>query len=250
MAEAIPAFIAGFKAAFGASIAAGAYSASAFAVGSFVGSAVISAGINLALSTALGALGGRGGANPQDVQTNTRQDIPPRIKHYGRVKTGGSLLFKESKGGTLYQVIAFAHGEIDAIEEYWIDDNEVSINGSNLVTTSPYNSKVRLEAKLGTSSQTVFSDLDSNFTEITTNHRGKGVSLLYAKQLPVAQDQFLSIFPNGDKALYRLVIRATKVWNPVTEVTAWNDNAAAVIRDFMTSPDGFGLDEALSLIHI
>lgn len=238
MAASIPAFIAGFKAAFtGATVAA----STAAAVGKIVGSIVIST----AISATVSALSGRPSTSPQDVQANTRQAIPSRIKHYGRVKTGGAVVFKESKAGTLHLVIAFAHGESDAIEEYWIDDNLVEIDGSNLVTTAPYTGKVRLEAKLGTADQTVFSALNSAFTEITTAHRGRGVGLLYVQQLPVAQDKFLSTFPNADKTNYRVVLRATKVWNPITEVTAWDDNAAAVIRDFLISPDGFGIDEAM-----
>lgn len=182
---------------------------------------------------------------PEDVQQSYRQNAQPRNRHYGRVKASGPWLFGASLSGDFYKVIALAHGEIDAIEEFWIDDEQVTVDGSDLVTTSPFNSKVKIQYRLGVATETAYSDLVSAFTEYTSAHRGDGISTLYAKQFAVGQSDYYSLFPNGINTLYRVVMRGAKIWNPKTEHTEWDDNAASVIRDFMTHPDGMRLPESI-----
>lgn len=182
---------------------------------------------------------------PEDVQQSFRQNAQPRTRHYGRVKSSGPWLFGATDAGAFHKVIALAHGEIDAIEEFWIDDASVEIDGSGFVTTDPFNSKAKIQYTLGEASETAYSDLVSTFTEYTTAHRGDGIATLYAKQLPLGQAEYYDLFPNGINTLYRVVLRGAKIWNPKTEATEWDDNAASVIRDFMTSADGMRLPESI-----
>lgn len=184
-------------------------------------------------------------STPEDVQQSLRQGIQPRIRHYGRVKAAGPWLFGASDAGNFHKVTAIAHGEIDAIEELWIDDNEVTLDGAGLVTSAPYDSKVQLKTRLGTASQTAFSELVSTFADYTDAHRGKGIAMIYAKQLAVAQGDYHGKFPNGINTLYRAVLRGAKIWNPKTQVTEWDDNGASVIRDFLTHPDGMRLPSSI-----
>ena len=182
---------------------------------------------------------------PEDVQQSFRQGVQPRVRHYGRVKVSGPWMFGGTHEGAFHKVIALGHGAIAGIEEYWIDDARVSLDGALRVRTAPYGGDVQIEVKLGTDDQTAFSGLVSAFGEYTSNHRGRGITMLYARQDPVAQEDYFEKFPQGIDTLYRCVLRGAKVKNPKTDAIAWSDNAAAVIRDYMTHADGMRLPESL-----
>ncbi|MGL4576782.1 MAG: hypothetical protein ACRCV9_18485, partial [Burkholderiaceae bacterium] len=61
-----------------------------------------------------------------------------RQRIYGRVRTGGSVRFKGSHGPNkefLTVLVELAAHEVDAIEEIWIDDKPVTLDGFGNVTT-------------------------------------------------------------------------------------------------------------------
>jgi len=182
---------------------------------------------------------------PEDVQQSVKQGVQPRIRHYGRVKASGPWMFAGTESGDFHKVIAIAHGEIDAVESLWIDDNQVTVDGSGVVAAAPHNSKLIIQYTTGQASETAFPDLVSKFSDYTTNHKGNGIALLYAQQLAVSQSAYFKTFPNGVNSVYLAVLRGTKVYNPYTATTAWSDNAALVIRDYMISSDGMRLPSAL-----
>ncbi|MDT6941953.1 fibronectin type III domain-containing protein [Brucella pseudogrignonensis] len=184
---------------------------------------------------------------PEDVQQQVRQATPVRVRHYGRVKTSGAWIFAEAKQGIFHKVLAVNQGEIDAVEEYWIDDHQVVVDADGWVRTGPWGDwwDLRIQVRLGLPTETNYQSLTSTFTEWTSDHRGDGIASLYAMQDAVNDDDYLSYFPNGVNTNYRLVIRASKVKNPSTGVVAWDDNAASIIRDFMTHSDGMRLPESL-----
>lgn len=186
---------------------------------------------------------------PEDVQSSTKQAISPRYRHYGRVKTSGNWVFAESKNGDFHKVLAIGQGPVDAIEEYWIDDNLVTLDGSGDVTTSEYvvsgTSRVRILSRLGTGSDLYYSQLSSVFPEWTSAHRGRGVVSLYALQRAIGASKFMAVFPNVINTSYRVVMRGVKVENPYTLTTSWDDNAAAIIRDYLYHDEGLRLPKSL-----
>ena len=82
---------------------------------------------------------------------------------YGRTRVGGNIVYMEGTEGNkyLHVVVAIAGHEIDAIEKYYLNDEEVTIDGSGNVTAGSYANRVRIQSKLGTDDQTAFSDLVS-----------------------------------------------------------------------------------------
>lgn len=224
---------------------AGLYGISTTAIGGTIISAAVSAGISLLSSL----LFRPDTPKPQDQQQSVKNPIQPRSRHYGRVKISGSLAFLESKGGALYKVIATGTGQLDAVEQLWIDDKLVTVNGSFLVNEEPWydegDHKLRIETRLGLPTETAYSHLTAAFPDWDADHRGDGVSSIYIVQFGSAAERIPERFPNTVYTLYRTVARASLVYNPVTTLTAWSDNAAAIVRDYIVHPDGMRLPSSL-----
>jgi hypothetical protein len=65
----------------------------------------------------------------------------PRSRVYGRVRNCDGILFKATHGTKKEYytfVVAIAGHEIDAFEEYWFNDTELTLDGSGYVQTAPY----------------------------------------------------------------------------------------------------------------
>ncbi|MGC0052739.1 fibronectin type III domain-containing protein [Brucella pituitosa] len=189
---------------------------------------------------------------PEDVQQQVRQPTAPRVRHYGRVKTSGTWAFAETKSGNFYKIIALGQGPFDAIEEVWIDDQKVTRDANGFITSPDKYQEgsggrylSRINIRLGQSTELAYGELTSEFSQWTSEHRGDGVASLLATQYAVGQEYYLNLFPNGVNTNYRVVARTARVKNPITNTIEWNDRAAAVIRDYMTHPDGMRLPESL-----
>lgn len=184
------------------------------------------------------------GAAPEDVQSELRQAIPSRSRHYGRVKISGPWVFAEAFEGVMHKVIYLGEGQFDAFESLWIDDNQVTVV-SNDVTTEPYDGLVSIRTRVGLATETAYSSLTAIFPDWDADCRGDGCASMYIYQDTPTEEEYYEIFPNGVHTNYRVVVRASIIKNPVTNTSAWNDNAAAVIRDYLCHPTGMRLPEAL-----
>ncbi|MQX46605.1 phage tail protein [Sinorhizobium medicae] len=239
----MPAAVVGIIGAIGAAVSGIASTVAGLfgAIGSTaIGTALLKLGLSIGLSYLVSAFNKPKQPKPEDVQQSFRQATAPRVRHYGRAKASGTWVFAEAKGGHFYKVIAIGQGEIDAIEEYWIDDKQVTPDA----VTGKTGTNVRLRARTGKPTETHYDELAAVFPESwTAEHRGDGVASVFVTQYAVEQKNYLRNFPNGINTTVRLVFRGAKVKNPITGATAWSDNAAAVIRDYMTHQDGMRLPE-------
>ncbi|MBL0934849.1 MAG: fibronectin type III domain-containing protein [Rhizobiaceae bacterium] len=219
----------------------------ALSIGTTLLAGIAGIGLSTGLSFLAQSLFAPKAPKPEDVQQSFRQPTPTRIKHYGRVKATGPWIFGASKAGDFYKVIALGQGPIDAIEEFWLDDNLISLNPTTgEIQQSPWiggqgESYVRIRSRLGQIPETHYDELTAQFPEWTSTHRGDGVASLFALQRAVGSDYLTSLFPNLINTNYRVVMRAAKVQNPVTGVVEWSDNAAAIIRDYIVNQDGMRL---------
>lgn len=188
---------------------------------------------------------------PEDRQVLVRESTHPRARNYGRVKVSGVLAYLSTKSGALYRVIVTGTGQIDAIEEHWIDDAAVTIDGSGDVTgPDPYTDRINIKYKLGTDTQTAYSDLVSEFpSDWTTDHQGLGMSHALVRLNPIKAEKFPKVYPRGEPN-YRQVLRGAKVYDPREAghdpddptTWEWSENAALCILDYMTHADGMALD--------
>lgn len=199
-------------------------------------------------------------------QITIRQGLVSRRRSYGRVKIAGAIAFEEVDGGAV-QVAALGfgtrnlwiqqlqgQGEIDAVEEHWIADDQVLLDGSHKVTNGVFASHLWIKSQLGTADQVTQPSLLAAFTpDITDDHRWRGVpNTLLIFDSPdnaaQAQAQYGTGVPN-----YRAVQRGALLYDPregthvangdPDDPTAsnweWSDNAALVILDFLRHPDGW-----------
>ena len=106
-------------------------------------------------------------------------------------------------------------------------------------TSTKYNNFIRIKSYLGTTTQTADPDLISETSSLTdgrwtSDHRLQGIAYLYVR-FQYNQDAF----PNGVPAI-SAKIRGKKVFNPATNTTAWSDNPALCLRDYLTNGYGLG----------
>lgn len=196
---------------------------------------------------------------PSDGQVVIKESTSPRFRSYGRVKVAGVLIYANvhdaGAGARLYQIYALGSGEIDAVEEHWLDDGEVELgdvqdSGGFNVTTPRWivddASRVDIFFRLGDEPP---AEYDTPFAEWTDGeHLGKGVPSAMTIYWQTEDKDFVKTFPRAGDTLYRQVQRGAKI-RRITEglefdEPAWSDNAAAIIADYLTHPDGLRLPDS------
>jgi hypothetical protein len=168
------------------------------------------------------------------------------VQHYvyGQVRKGGTVTFYEATGTNnkfLHMIICLAGHEVQEIGSIYINDSVVTLDGSGFVTSAPWNSKIRIKKHLGSETQVVDPDLDSE-TSATASFRGRGIAYIYAR-LEYDQD----VFTNGIPSI-TAVVKGKKVYDPRTGTTVWSSNAALCVRDYLTDARGLadtGIDDTM-----
>jgi hypothetical protein len=158
---------------------------------------------------------------------------------YGRRQVGITRVFLESSGTDntyLYMAGVVCEGEIEEIEEIYIDDKQVTFDGAltdgtvREVDSSDSNfykdsSHIQIQAFYGTDNQ-VASSILTNSTNWTSNHRLRGVCYL-AFRFKWNQDIFSSI------PQVRVTLKGRKVYDPRTATTAYTSNSALILLDYL-----------------
>ena len=171
---------------------------------------------------------------------------------YGRTRVGGARVYDASTGTNnnfLHRIMVFAGHEIESYDEIYLNDEVVTIDGTGNVTSpARYNGFVRIKRYFGTTTQIADADLVDETTGLavnagrwTTAHRLQGIAYLYIR-FKYDQDKF----PNGVPTV-SATIKGKKVYNPDTATTAWSDNPALCLRDYLTS--AYGLNQPASRIE-
>jgi hypothetical protein len=179
-------------------------------------------------------------------QVNIKEAAAPQDFVYGEIRKGGVITFYETSGNAgfpqlyLHQIIVLAGHEVNSIGDIYINDKVATFSG-NFVTTATdgtetvdYKSKIRIK-KYDGSQTTADSDLVSE-TSVDSTFKGLGIAYLYVRY-EFDQDVFSSGLP-----LITAKIQGKKVYDPRTTTTAYSNNAALCIRDFITS--SYGLDDS------
>jgi len=211
-------------------------------------------------------------------QNTVRSTVEARKLVYGEALISGPLTYVGVSGtnnADLYQVIALAGHEVDAITDIHFDDVVIAnsdigggsasggtVGGSGTFgsTTAPF---VTINKFKGLATQTASTLLSAQFTNYTADHRGDGVAYIAMKwTLNEDTSQVWDDFaPQNIKAL----VRGKKVYDPRLDTTqtdipgsgshrvndpstwAYSDNPALCCADYLLDDD-FGLNIPASKI--
>ena len=164
---------------------------------------------------------------------------------YGQVKAGGVRVFDGTDGDendTLHRVLAFTGHEIEEFSTIYINDEPVVLDSEgNVLEPIKYSGLVKINQHLGTTDQAADTDLVSAISDWTLDHRLQGIAYLYVR---LTYDK--EVFVNGVPEI-TAVIKGKKVYDPRTGTTAWSDNPALCVRDYLTSKT-YGLGESIDNI--
>lgn len=188
---------------------------------------------------------------------------------YGKTKIGGVIVFDHAHGTDnkyLSRIIAYAAHEIDAFEEIYIDNYKVTSLGSdgnvaevrevdengNVIGSADtrFSGFVKIRKILGGHT----TSLDGQSLSVdgvsfgggkwTANHKLQGIAhlaVMFKFDRPEEEgdiDRYQSGLPS-----VTALVRGKKLYDPRTATTAWSDNPALIIRDYLINSD-YGLGEA------
>ena len=204
-------------------------------------------GVSLVTSFVLSALApkpkGFGGDNTsRGLLVNQKDGIAPHDFVYGEIRKGGTITYLETTGSTnafLHQIIVLAGHEVEEIGQIYFNDVPVTLSEGDFgfVTTFPWSNSagkrnVLVRKHLGSPGQSVDPVLLAESNQIDANFRGQGIAYLYIRY-EYDQESFANGLP-----LVTAVVKGKKVFDPRTGITAYSNNAALCIRDYITSEYG------------
>jgi hypothetical protein len=216
-------------------------------VGALIAGAVVSSVISFGISAIAGAFtkkpqSGTGRFAEQAGQRLSfkRSTVEPHAVIYGRIRTSGPLVFvaTSDRGSTvnsyLHMVIALAGHEVEEIETVYLNEDPLTLDADGWATndafvTSSGGKLVRVRKHLGTDDQIADPLLIEGVTGWTANHRLQGIAYIY---LRLEYNQ--SNFPNGVPDV-SAIVKGKKCYDPRTTLTAYTDNPALCIRDYLTN---------------
>ncbi len=179
----------------------------------------------------------------QDRKQAVRSGIEPHRIVYGRALVSGPVLYIGSSGDDnefFHIVVALAGHEVEEIEEVWINDYQITLvpRGTDAdgldQAGGALGGKVIIHAFTGSDD---FADprlVAECGADWTTAHKLTGLAYVYVR-IEYDQDRF----PSGFSSI-SAIVKGKKVYDPRSETTAWSDNAALCIHDYLTSEYGLG----------
>jgi hypothetical protein len=177
-------------------------------------------------------------STPQ-AQATINQSAGPRIRGYGRAKLGGTRAFWDSQGGALFQIVMAHHGQIDAVEQFYIGDQAIGRSGTAVVT-APFAGYVNITEHYGDPDQAADGSMMAAWPGIwTADHRLRGIAYWFVRFASPPAEDYQAVFPEGYNTPVRGVCRLSRVFDPRTGLSPWSDNASLCILDYLTHPDGY-----------
>lgn len=205
--------------------------------GAFLLTAAVYVGVSLVTSWAFQALAPKpdfGALGSSGILVNRKDAVSPHQFIYGQARVGGTVTYYESTGNNnkfLHQIISLAGHEVEEIGDIYINDEVVTWNASTGLVDGRWKDKIRIRKHLGDQTR-VDADLLAESNQVTGAFVGNGIAYLYVRY-EFDQD----VFANG-VPLITAVVKGKKVYDPRTDTTAWSDNAALCVRDYITSAYG------------
>lgn len=218
--------------------------AGALSVSATVASAIIATGLSLIAGLALQAIAGKPSTSGSGGALQTfRQSITNARILYGRRRAGGVIVFfhPRTAGKTFYRyfVIAITGHRCRGAVQFLLNDEVVTLDATNRVTSGPYANAAYLWFERGeedAEAHGVFvAECGGKWTEA---HRGRGVAKLYAR-FEMTDQVVAAGMPN----MTVVIDGKDDVRDPRSGARGFTRNAAAVFYDWLAMPreeGGFG----------
>ena len=216
-------------------------------IASFVTSYVISAAFGLNKAPKQQDRGGGGALQRnQDRTISVRQPIAAHRVIYGQVRVGGIITFLHTTDDNqyLHQLVTIAGHEVNSIGQLYLDDLSATVS-SNTVNDTKFATFVDVYTGVGTTAgdSALHTALISNSgSKWTSAHKQSDRAKIYTR-FKYDQDTFSGSLPN-----VTALVQGRKVYDPRDASTAYSNNAALCIRDYLTNTS-FGLGEPTARIN-
>lgn len=215
-------------------------SVAADAIGVWVGSAIIGklagAAIGIALTSALSGSqdsedfgAGAAAVESQDRTHTVRSAVAPHVTIYGRARVGGTITYLETTDNNeyLHVVVTLAGHVCDEIETLYLGNEAVEL-GADGHATGTFADYVYAAFSTGEETDQPFRALvNQSAAHWTDAHRQTGRTKIYVR-LRWSSDLFPTGMPN-----ITAIVRGKQVYDPRTATTAWSDNAALCVADYL-----------------
>jgi hypothetical protein len=234
--------------------------------GTLVATAIVYVGTTIVTSYALNALSKKAtrkaaaaAASAQAAQKGygtSVNAVVPAADHaiiYGVQRVGGIIFYRSITEDQkyLHTLVALAGHECSQITTVYAGNVALSLDGSGFVTNDEFqikddagnvvNSALRINTHLGTSSQAADADLVAEDSAWTIQHQAKGICYIY-----VRAEFDTSVFPQG-LPVFSAKVRGKKVYDPRSSSFVDSSNSALILRDYLISDYGLGVDEATEI---
>lgn len=227
-----------------------------------VGASLLKLAVGLAINMAVAKVTAPKGPRPQELQTELRSSNAQRIRHLGRVRASGTVMFwdwanlrdfTEPPGGwwdnikwrigkrRLYKLIAVAEGGMDAVHQWYLDGDPVDVDADGWVTSEPWNrAGIRLQFRKGVEGDQWdggdWPELRAAFPDQwTVNHRLRGVGTILATFDAVGGNDIAEIYGGGEPEVSALIQGAGAYW-AADGSTINGRNPAVHLSDVMANP--------------
>jgi hypothetical protein len=185
-------------------------------------------------------------ARTRDRTISVRQPIASHRVIYGQTRVGGIITFLHTTNDNerLHQLITIAGHEVHSIGQLYLDDVAVAVS-SNTVSDTKYEDLVDVYMGLGTTSgdSALQSAMQTNTSsKWTSDHKQTGRAKIYTR-FKFDADAFSGSLPN-----VTAIVQGKKVYDPRSTSTAYSNNPALCIRDYLTNTS-YGLGEPTARIN-
>jgi hypothetical protein len=218
-------------------IAAAAYAAGYIALSTFVVialSAALTAVAQLLMPKPSPQAATQGGSSldPGSKITGNAADTPRQIV-YGRTRVNGTVVFQtmSDSNAILHVVIALADHQCQSIDELWFGSEKVWTPGGGVVSAK-YQGWMSVFPHLGDPNQAAEPALIGYAPSVWTSaHRLRGVTYVYVN-MRWNREKFQGFGPASIWA----VVKGKLVYDPRNASTAYSNNAALCVADYLASP--------------
>ncbi|MFP1634080.1 hypothetical protein ACLB6G_20310 [Zhengella sp. ZM62] len=182
---------------------------------------------------------------PEAIKNTAAGETGPGRHAFGRVILGSRIAYGRTSDRTLHRLGLMCFGELDGIEEWYVNGIPVVVETGGEVSSPPWakpnGSYLEIKNKVGDGTETAWADLISFYpTEWTSDHRARGIAqfLAQANSPGVQSARFAKRFQRGFPQVTALA-RVGQFYDPRSTTTNWTLNSALIALHYFRQVSGY-----------